>query len=54
MIDSQATKGVHVLARFAPEIVECGAWSDGSNLTAIEAYPSLTAMESAARAVSPR
>jgi len=40
MIGSQATKGVHVLARFAPEIVECGVWSDGSNLTTIEAYPS--------------
>lgn len=40
MIGSQATKGMHVLARFAPKIVECGVWSDGSNLTAIEAYPS--------------
>ncbi len=40
MIGSQATKGMHVLARFAPEVVECGVWSDGSNLTTIEAYPS--------------
>ncbi len=40
MIGSQATKGMHVLARFTPKIVECGVWSDGSNLTAIEAYPS--------------
>lgn len=40
MIGSQATKGIHVLARFAPNIVECGVRSDGSNLTAIEAYPS--------------
>gem|GEM_PF-1112394 len=40
MIGSQATKGIHVLARFAPKVVECGVWSDGSNLTAIEAYPS--------------
>ncbi|WP_218143960.1 hypothetical protein [Nitrosomonas marina] len=31
---------MHVLARFTPKIVECGVWSDGSNLTAIEAYPS--------------
>jgi hypothetical protein len=40
MIGSQATKGMHVLTRFAPKIVECGVWSDGSNLTAIEAYTS--------------
>lgn len=40
MIGSQATKGVHVLARFAPKVVECGIWSDGSNLTTIEAYSS--------------
>jgi len=40
MIGSQATKGIHVLARFAPKIVECGVWSDGSNLTTIETYPS--------------
>ncbi len=39
-IGSQATKGMHVLARFAPTIVECGVWSNDSNLTAIEAYPS--------------
>jgi hypothetical protein len=40
MIGSQATKGMHVLARYAPTVVECGVWSDGSILTAIEAYPS--------------
>ncbi len=40
MIGSQATKGMHVLARFAPTIVECGVWSDGGSFTAIEAYPS--------------
>jgi predicted nuclease with RNAse H fold len=40
MIGSQATKGMHVLAKYAPQIVECGAWSDGSRLTIIEAYPS--------------
>lgn len=38
MIGSQATKEMHVLARFVPKIVECGVWSDGRNLTAIEAY----------------
>jgi hypothetical protein len=32
---------MHVLARFAQKVVECGVWSDGSNLTAIEAYPSV-------------
>ena len=40
MIGSQATKGMHVLARYAPTMVECGVWSDGSTLIAIEAYPS--------------
>lgn len=39
MIGSQATKGMHVLARFAPTLVRCGVWQGGS-LTAIEAYPS--------------
>lgn len=40
MIGSQATKGMHVLAKFAPQTLRCGVWSDGSQLTAIEAYPS--------------
>lgn len=40
MIGSQATKGMHVLAKFAPQIVSCGVWSDGAGLTAIEGYPS--------------
>lgn len=40
MIGSQATKGMHVLAKYAPHIVECGAWSNGNLLTIIEAYPS--------------
>lgn len=40
MIGSQATKGMHVLARFASQVVDCGVWSDGEVLTAIEAYPS--------------
>lgn len=39
MIGSQATKGIHVLAKFAPEMRLCGVWSDGELLTAIEAYP---------------
>ena len=40
MIGSQATKGMHVLAKFAPQILRCGVWSNGSQLTTIEAYPS--------------
>lgn len=39
MIGSQATKGMHVLAKFAPEVERCGVWNDGDSLTAIEAYP---------------
>jgi hypothetical protein len=40
MIGSQATKGMHVLAKFAAESSDCGVWTDGEILTAIEAYPS--------------
>lgn len=40
MIGSQATKGMHVLARFAPETTTAGVWQGGSELTAFEAYPS--------------
>lgn len=39
MIGSQATKGMHVLAKFAPTVERCGVWSDGEWLTTIEAYP---------------
>ena len=39
MIGSQATKGMHALAKFAPQVERCGVWSDGAALTAIEAYP---------------
>ncbi|RYG99296.1 MAG: DUF429 domain-containing protein [Alphaproteobacteria bacterium] len=39
MIGSQATKGMHVLAKFAPQIKRCGVWSDGGALTVIETYP---------------
>ena len=40
MIGSQATKGMHVLAKFAPTIESCGVWRDGTAFHAIEAYPS--------------
>ena len=40
MIGSQATKGMHVLAKFTPMMAQCGVWTDGVTLTAIEAYPS--------------
>jgi hypothetical protein len=40
MIGSQATKGMHVLAKFAPVTERCGVWTDGMELTAFEAYPS--------------
>ncbi len=39
MIGSQATKGMHVLARFAPQVETCGVWTDGARLRAVEAYP---------------
>lgn len=40
MIGSQATKGMHVLAKFAPYVESCGVWNDGRRFQAIEAYPS--------------
>jgi hypothetical protein len=40
MIGSQATKGMHALAKFAPQVARCGVWTDGDAFTAIEAYPS--------------
>ena len=40
MIGSQATKGMHALAKFAPNSVSCGVWTDSDVLTAVEAYPS--------------
>lgn len=40
MIGSQATKAMHVLARFIPEYAGCGVWKGQDTLTAIEAYPS--------------
>jgi len=41
MIGSQATKGMHVLAKFAPISCGCGVWTDGGNFEAIESYPSV-------------
>ena len=40
MIGSQATKGMHTLAKFAPRQQSRGVWTDGIGLTAIEGYPS--------------
>jgi len=40
MLGSQATKGIHALAKFAPIIESCGVWTDGNGFRAIEAYPS--------------
>lgn len=39
MIGSQATKGMHVLAKLAPIVQSCGVWTDGASLTAVETYP---------------
>lgn len=39
MIGSQATKGMHTLAKFAPTVETCGVWADGKGFRAIEAYP---------------
>lgn len=39
MIGSQATKGMHVLAKFAPRVERCGVWTDGAALRVIETYP---------------
>lgn len=39
MIGSQATKGMHVLAKFAPQIESCGVWTDGAGFRVIETYP---------------
>lgn len=39
MIGSQATKGMHVLAKFAPEIESCGVWTDDHGFRVIETYP---------------
>lgn len=51
MIGSQATKGMHALARFAPQVPRCGVWTDGARLTAIEAYPSACKHSATVRAL---
>lgn len=40
MIGSQATKGMHALAKFARHRTSCGVWTDNRHLVAVEAYPS--------------
>jgi predicted nuclease with RNAse H fold len=40
MIGSQATKGIHAVARLAPYVESCGVWTDGKSLRVIETYPS--------------
>lgn len=40
MIGSQATKGMHVLARFFPTRQHCGIWTNDALASAIEVYPS--------------
>lgn len=47
MIGSQATKGMHALARFAPDIERSGVWTDNHRLRAIETYPSACKRSSA-------
>jgi len=39
MIGSQATKGMHVLSKFAPVMESCGIWTDNKGFSAVEAYP---------------
>lgn len=41
MIGSQATKAMHALAKFAPQIERCGVWTDGKGFRAIETYPTI-------------
>jgi predicted nuclease with RNAse H fold len=40
VIGSQATMGIHVLAKFAREIESCGVCTDGNSLNVLEVYPS--------------
>ena len=51
MIGSQATKGMHVLAKFARATKSCGVWTDGVSLTVIEAYPSACKASEVVRAL---
>lgn len=41
MIGSQTSKAMHVVRRFAPEVVSPGVWGDGLGLEVIETYPAL-------------
>ncbi len=42
MIGSQATKAMHVIAKFKLKIVDCGVWQDNSGLLkVIETYPAV-------------
>lgn len=41
MIGSQATKAMHVLAKFAPEVESCGVWTDKHGFRVIETYPTV-------------
>jgi len=41
MIGSQATKGMHVLSKFATIEQSCGVWTDGEFFWAIETYPAI-------------
>jgi predicted nuclease with RNAse H fold len=48
MIGSQATKAMHVVAKFAPELRQCGVWGN-EWLTVIEAYPAACKHSESAR-----
>ena len=52
MIGSQATKGIHALAKFAPTVESCGVWTDGRMLRAIETYPTACRDSQAVSALS--
>ncbi len=55
MIGSQATKGMHVLARFAPAVRGCGVWADAQGvMTAIETYPAACAQSARLAAMRSR
>ena len=41
MIGSQSSKAMHAVARFCPQRVDVGVWSDQQFLTVIETYPAL-------------
>lgn len=39
MIGSQASKAIHAVKRFAPQLQSTGVWTDGGQLVAVETYP---------------